>query len=252
MKQRVNAGTDVAMIGAWDASRNDGALSGVWGKSLEKTLEADAAAGHLFLIHMGGDGGGPIDVYVDEEVPAEEQKQARRIGGEFLISVPTGRLVVGGVEDYRSRKPKITGEQSVVSIPSGDYLLRCHVGKDEGGIQPPSPSELEEAVGMEEYRYYRKVTRWSYLGFLAILLFPVLTFLHGWKSALAITAVTVVAYFYVQDRFVLKRNAKYQRIAQRVDEVWKRAYQAQPPAFLFELHRVEGRKELKGGSIRLV
>ncbi len=240
------------MIGAWDASRNDGTLSGVWGKSLDKTLEADAAAGHLFLIHTGGDGGAPIDVYVDEEVPVEDQKQTRPLGGEFLVSVPTGRLVVGGVEDYRSGKPKITGEQSIVSIPGGDYLLRCHLGVDEEGFQPPSRPELEAAVGMEEYRYYRKVNRLSCLGYLAVLLFPVLTFFQGWKSALAITGVTVVAYFYVQDRFVLKRNTKYQRIAQAVKEVWQRASRAQPPAFLFELHRVEGRKELKGGSIRLV
>ncbi len=62
MKRRIEAGTDIAMIGAWDASQNDTKLAGVGFKKLEQSLEADCAAARLFLLHTGGDGGGPVDV----------------------------------------------------------------------------------------------------------------------------------------------------------------------------------------------
>lgn len=58
MKTRIEAGTDIAMIGAWDASRNDTGLAGVSGKRLMQSLEEDCATAHLFLLRTGADGGG--------------------------------------------------------------------------------------------------------------------------------------------------------------------------------------------------
>src|SRR5688572_32313699 len=106
MKVRINAGSDIAMIGAWDAGRNDSALTKVSGRKLDEALEQDATAGDIFLIHLGGDGGGPIDVYVDSPIPNEALTEARAAEREFLLRVPSGRLIVGGVEDYRSANSK--------------------------------------------------------------------------------------------------------------------------------------------------
>src|SRR5690242_19656674 len=157
MKSRIEAGTDVAMIGAWDESRNDTVPTNIQYKQLTKILHEDSQAGHLFLIHTGADGGGPIDIHIDEAFPEVTLKQTRPADGEFLIRVPTGRLVVGGAEDYRSPKPRITDERSVVVLPAGDYRLRCRIRtEDEWVPKALSRGELEKLLGAEDYRYWRK------------------------------------------------------------------------------------------------
>ena len=240
------------MIGAWDGSRNDSALAKVPFKQIMNTLHEDAQAGHLFLIHTGADGGGPIDVYVEEPVPELALKQTRRAEGEFLIRIPTGRLVVGGAEDYRAPKPRITGENSIVLLPAGDYRLRCHIGTEEEYVaENPSKAELEKVLGVEDYRYWRKLENTGRLGCLSVLLFPLLAFLIGWKVALAITLVVVFGWFYVRETFFLKRNTRYQRIDKAVNEMWKRAQESAPPTFIFELDRVSPGTDLKGGEIKV-
>lgn len=163
--------------------------------------------------------------------------------------------MVGGVEDYRSAKPRITGENSVVTIPSGDYLLHCFIGKDEEDEDSRSEqifqSELEKAVGTDDYRYYKSVNYRGCLGSLTFLLFPVLAFQFGWKIALPITIVLALAYFNIRERVILKRNARYQRISKTMNEFWKENWlQNQTPTFVFELRRVVDRSPFQGGSIR--
>ena len=92
MKFRIDAGTDVAMIGIWDASRNDAVLKKKWGGEFGRELENDTVNGHLFYVATGADCGGLIDVYIDTEVPVEVQKQMGRKGDDYLISAPTGKL----------------------------------------------------------------------------------------------------------------------------------------------------------------
>src|SRR5687767_5600663 len=102
MHRRVDAGTDIAMVGAWDQSRQAPEVCHANPPLEASLLESDAKEGHLFVIHTGADGGGPIDVYIDAEVPSSiRKKNNAKEGGvkEFLLSVPTGKLVVGGVED---------------------------------------------------------------------------------------------------------------------------------------------------------
>jgi hypothetical protein len=59
MKARVDVGTDVAMVGAWDAQRNADPAAGSALGNASSVLEADAAKGHVFVLHTGRDGGGP-------------------------------------------------------------------------------------------------------------------------------------------------------------------------------------------------
>src|SRR5262245_32463007 len=135
MKARVEAGTDIAQIGAWDASRDDGAFDKSSFKRWMASLREDTEAGFIFVLNTGADGGGPIDVYIDEPIPESVLKNFDHLKGEFLVRVPSGRLIVGGVEDYRYSKRKITGPDSVVSIPAGDYQIRCYAPKvDEGSF----------------------------------------------------------------------------------------------------------------------
>ncbi len=80
MKARVDAGTDVAMIGAWDAQRGAQPFTAEEFKQLSDTLDADATQGHVFVLHTGADGGGPVDVYVDEPIPAEVMARLTPLG----------------------------------------------------------------------------------------------------------------------------------------------------------------------------
>jgi hypothetical protein len=251
MKFRINAGSDVAMIGAWDVSRNDSVLAKAWGKEFDQTLEQDATSGDIFVIRLGGDAGGPIDIYVDAPIPKEALAEMRAEGGEFLLRVPSGRLMVGGVEDYRSAKPKITGPDSVIVLAPGDYALRCYSSTSEEGLTLPTGKELKAALGADDYAYRNRIDRLRLLGYLLLLLFPVLSFPLGWKWALLITVVVFFAWFYVQEQILVKRNARYQRIEKQANQLYGKAKEKEPPWFIFDLRLTSGPHNLKGGSIRI-
>jgi hypothetical protein len=249
MRTRIEAGTDIAMVGAWDVSRNEVPLARLWGKEFTQTLEQDALAGHLFLVHTSADGGGPIDVLVDEDIPVGFRSQVSERPGEYLLIVSSGRLMVGGVEDYRSGKPQITVARRVAMIPPGAYLLKCFVGEEETISSSPSQGELKHAVGADDFQYYSRMERWSHLGFLTLLLFPALWPMLGWKISAEITAVAVLAYFNVLERLFLKRNVRYQRIKQLVNDVYLKASANEAPTFIFQLRTISDVAGLKGGSL---
>jgi hypothetical protein len=242
----LDAGTDVATIGAWDTSRTAASAGGA--------IERDAEDGHVFLIHTGGDGGGRVDVYVDEDVPRAAVKRAAAQREPFLLRVPSGRLVVGGAEDYGSTQPKITGDRSVITVPPGNYSVKCFCGRpEEGGVDL---RELEQRVLTPEDRdYYRAASaahlRPALYGYALLLLFPILAFPLGWKWAAAITAAVVLPYFYVTGR----RSER----AEKADERWQRINKSladamlrgESPGIVLELHMVATVDSMKGGSVRL-
>jgi hypothetical protein len=251
MRTRIEAGTDIAMVGAWDVSRNEVPLAKLWGKEFTQTLEQDALAGNLFLVHTGSDGGGPIDVVVDEDISVGFRSEVSERPGEYLLIVPSGRLMVGGVENYRSGKPQITGVRSEAMIPPGAYLLKCFVGNEETISSSPFQAELKRVVGVNDFQYYSRMERWSHLGFLTLLLFPALGPMLGWKISAGITAVAVLAYFNVLERLFLKRNVRYQRIKKLVNDVYLKASVNDAPTFIFQLRTVSDVAGLKGGSADL-
>ena len=115
MRTRVDAGTDVAMIGAWDAQQNASPFTSAEFADHQNSLDRDVSQGALVLIRTGGDGGGPVDLYIDEPAPPEVLARVTPVAGEARLSLPTGALTVGGVEDYRSADARITGPGSLVT-----------------------------------------------------------------------------------------------------------------------------------------
>ena len=246
MKARIDAGSDVAMIGGWDAERGALALAA---SEVERTsaMEADAAEGHIFLLHTGADGGGPVDVYVDEAVPMETQDRLVRRGGEFLLRLPSGALVVGGAEDYRAASPRPGRANGSIIVQAGDYAVRCYVAGDEER-SPQSEEALRKLVGSADLEYYDRVnTTGCILGALTLLLFPILSFPLGWKVTLVITAVVFVAFFPARQWF-LKRSPRYQRLHE-VIPIFR--IRNKDPVFVLELRRVRDRTGLTGGSVSL-
>jgi hypothetical protein len=244
MKARFDAGSDIAMIGAWDAERGSTPFTASESKHIPETLDADAAAGRLFFVRTGGDGGWPVDVYIDEAIPGDVQTQLVPAGGEFLLALPSGKLVVDGVEYYRAKPAP--GSDGSVAVPPGRYSIRCYTAKDEE--RPPKSEEaLEKLVGRKELAHYDRMNVAGCLGGAStLLLFPILAFPLGWKVALAVTIVVFVSFFHVRE-WVLKRNARYQRLDQ-VIPAFRR--ENEDPLFVFELRTIADRGVLtRGGSV---
>jgi len=250
MKARFDAGTDVAMIGAWDADRGTQPVSAAEYKQLSDTLDADAEQGHLFVLHTGADGGGPVDVYVDEPVPADIRERLTPIGDELVLAIPSGKLIVDGVEYYRARKANAARAERAVTVPAGDYLLRCYAPEDdEQEAEPRSEQELEAIVGKDELRYYERVTRSGcVIGLLVLFSFPVLGPFIGWRTAFITTVVGVVGFFNVRE-WLLRRNARFNRLREAVTAF---RLGRQEPTFVLELRRIEDRAGRSGGSVSLV
>jgi hypothetical protein len=262
MYARIEAGTDVAMLGAWDHGRMDPSLAEPSQKLTVHALEHDAEEGHLFLIHTGGDGSAPIDVYIDADAPANVRKKAKSKDGgnrEYLIHIPTGRLVVGGVEDYRHPNPRTTTHDSILSIPAGDYRLRCYIGNHADSGPVTTIQDVEEKVlTPEEREFYRagrrKAAIASCLGYVSLLLFPALALPYGWKIALGITFAVGGALFYVLDLWAKRHGSadpRWQRLNKMVERAWLGSHSA---SFILELHRLDKPTNgavLKGGSIRV-
>ena len=240
MKARFDAGTDVAMIGAWDAQRGLQPLSADEFKRLSETLDAEASDGHLFVVHTGGDGGGPVDVYIDEPIPEPTLDGLTPLGDACILALPSGTLLVDGVEQYRAKKPEVARTNAAAAtVPPGDYALRCWVTKDEEGEAPQRfERDLEAIVGADELRYYERTTRLGCLAALALLLlFPLLLLFLGWKIAAVVTIVVVVAFFNVRE-WVLRRNPRFTRLRKAVTAF--RLGHAEV-TFVMELRRVESR-----------
>jgi len=251
MKARIDTGTDIAMLGAWDASRNASPLKKLWGKEYDSNLKSDADAGHLFFIATGADCGGPIDVLVQEDIEPEIRKEMTLLPGEFLLCVPSGTLVVGGVEDYRSTRPRITGDSSLMRIPAGNYLVKAHRGPEENIPVTPTKEELKELLGEEDFQYHQRSIRNGCLGYLTLLLWPILWPLIGWKLATGVAVVVVVGWFLIRERIFLRYDERYQRINKLVNDAYQKADAQGPPIFLLELRPLENSAGKQGGSIDL-
>lgn len=250
MKARFDAGTDVAMIGAWDLARNAQPFTPEEYKRLTDALDTDAEQGHLFVLHTGADGGGPVDAYVDEPVPADVMERLTPLGDELVLALPSGQLIVDGVEYYRARKPDTTLSSRAVNVPAGDYLLRCYTPPDdEQEAAPRSGQDLVTIVGKDDLQYYERVTRSGCLiGLGLLLLFPILGPLAGWRIAFATTVVVVIGFFYVRE-WVLRRNTRFARLREAVTA---HRLGTQEPTFVLELRRVDDRAGRSGGSVSLV
>jgi hypothetical protein len=255
MHERIVAGTDVAMIGAWDADRAWGATPAGERKGTLALLEREAKAGRLFLVRTGGDGEEVVDLYVDEDVPVSVRTQTGAVQGEFLLSVPSGRLTVGGVEDYGAAKPVQTSEGSSIAVPAGDYRLRCHVSRlREEQPEQSLPEVMRDTLGPDDLAYYRRQgAQWkvTLLAIPPLLLFPVLAFPFGWKVALAVTALVAWPYGTLLERWSKRRvaaDARWQRLNRIVDRAWRGT---QTPSLILELRAVADPAGLAGGSISL-
>ncbi|MEO1086802.1 MAG: hypothetical protein AAFY88_21420 [Acidobacteriota bacterium] len=202
MKQRVEVGTDIAQIGAWDESRIGDPLPDLRLPQLEEVLAADSRRGDLFVLQLEGDWGGPVDVYVNAPIDPEHFELLQRLPGDHQLSVPSGRIVVGGVEDYRSTEPQITSESSIVEVPAGEYGLQAYALKPEHAESSagPDPDDIRKIVGDELYAHFERSTREKARGLLLLLLFFPLWLWGGLLTATLLSIALCLGYLFVQDK----------------------------------------------------
>ncbi len=110
---------------------------------------------------------------------------------------------------------------------------------------------MEKVLGVDDYRYYKKIETHGLLGYLLLMLSPALAPFFGWKIALVVMVVTLLTYFNVREYIFLKQNDRYQRISKTVNNLWVKAREAEAPTFIFDLRRVELNSGMKGGSIQV-
>lgn len=243
MRTRFDAGTDIAMIGAWDAARGAVPFSAAEYERLADTLDADADAGHLFVLRTGADAGGPVDVYIDESIPPELSERLTPLGDAFVLALPSGSLMVDGAEFYRSRKPDPGAATRAVAVPAGDYVLRCYAPEGEKRAPPRPDHELATRIAPDDLRYYDRVMRGGCaMGALLLLLLPALWPFFGLRVAVTVTVVAVVAYFSIRE-WMLRRNERFARLRETITRV---RLQGAGPTFVLELRRVDDRAGASG------
>lgn len=246
MKARIDAGTDVAMIGAWDARRGAVPLAEKMPRDLLGALAKEVESGDLFLIRTGASGGGPVDVYVDEAIAAPDLARLRPVDGEYFLAVPSGELVVAGTEDYRAPKP--SGTAGKVAVTPGDYAVRCFAPRDSES-PPASEAELQRLVGTDAVKRYDRINLAIVMsGFLV----PALTFAglmkpYGWKVALPASIFAFIGYIPLVQLGVRKSGA-YTRLHEVVNDFRIRNQDA---TMVLVLRRLAERGSLAGGAVSL-
>ena len=213
------------MLGVWDEACEVVDYPKLKTKEISALLREDSDAGHLFLMELGGDWGGTVDVYVNNDIKPKVMRQLKQVPGEFLVKVPSGRIVVGGAEDYRASEARITSESSVVAVEPGDYGLKCLVPKEATEVPDvPEPADLEAALGSELFAHYQKWIQRAKKGFWLLLLFFPITYWFGWIIGIVGTIILVVGYFHFiewlqrQDPKFVAANAAFEEAMIRSDE----------------------------------
>jgi hypothetical protein len=211
MPLRIQVSTDVAAIGIWDRSQPVARVSNAG------TLEELAQQGEACIVRLGADWAGAVNVFVDEQFPADVLAESLPIVEERTIVVRSGEIVIDGLEYFGGSKTDEEEASSVVRLRNGTYRTNIRVTKrDDELSEPGSENELRRLLGADEVEYYDRANRNGLLlGLSTLLILPVLLFLVPWYVAVPIALVVFVSYFHVRER-LLKRNERYQKLAERI------------------------------------
>ena len=212
MRTRIQVSTDVAALGIWDR----GEPTAVAERNVT-TLEALARQGEACIVRMGGDCGGAVDVFVNEDIPAELVAESTPISEERTVVIRSGEVVIDGVEYFGTAKRMSSETASVCRLPNGVYRTRIRLTKDEDKLpEPASEKEIRRIVGSGEVDYYDKTNRNGLLlGLTTLLILPALLFVMPWFVAVPITLGVFISYFHVQE-WILRRNPRFQKAAEKI------------------------------------
>lgn len=234
---RIETGTDIASLGLWDRARDAEPFTSY----KPAAIAADVREGHVVQVQTDSDGGYDFAVFVGEDAPEELRAVTISAGPPRLLRAPSGRLCLGGLGDYRSKKPRITGERSFFDAPPGDYRVHCRV------LDLDRPrDQVAAAVGEKDFLYWRSVQARVDRGCCLVVVLALVGIYLGWRYAWwwALGGVAlVVAYSWWIER-ASRTDARFEDIEQRITEFcggksfaeYEEEYLTQWPAVVLELH----------------
>lgn len=153
MKLKKEAATDIATIGIWDADLDKINQNQSY-KDWSKTIETDAANGDLLYIDTGADGSYSVCIVdTKEELEKFTLNHYCKVEKEFYLFSKSGKLMIGGLEDYRSDKPATTNEDDIFLIKPNPYRVFPYVLRLK---EEEMACAIESIVGAEEWAYYQK------------------------------------------------------------------------------------------------
>lgn len=114
MHTRVQVSTDVAALGIWDCGQS-AVVAGTAGRDVV-TLEQLAEQGKACIVAMGTDCGGAVDVFVDEDIPAEFVAESYLMPEERTVLVRSGEVIIDGVEYFGADKRNSSETFQCVSL----------------------------------------------------------------------------------------------------------------------------------------
>ena len=226
MKFETEAGTDIAMIGIWDA---DVSIGDIPFKRLMEELSKDGRDGKLLRVDTGADGGYSICVVsTQEELGAFRLDAYAEIQHDFFLHSQSGTFIVGGVEDYRNGTPQITSKGDRFRLEPGAFRIRVYAHNDD---EEQISKEVAAEIGEDDLRYYQEQKSGWGIAIAGITLAIVGGYFWSWWVLLPaiLFAVGVVFYF-------SKLNSSDERV-QRVERAF-REYDEIHPALIFHFEPV--------------
>lgn len=237
MIHRTAIGTDIAMLGLWDAQHARRELKELDYEEMEQALQADAKGGRLFYVKTGSDGECDVNLYVDEAIPDDVQHFYKSLNRKFLLRCPSGRLVAGGLEEYAGTARGPVSDSEPVQVDAGDYVLEFHE-LNEGDIN--DPAHLAAVVGEEDHAYFLARGQTPRLGCGLLAASTVFLIFKLWPIGLPLLAVAVGLIFYRYWRN--QTDSRYQDVKTRIAH-----YHSRFPLLIFHLSRADGDPGLEGG-----
>jgi hypothetical protein len=226
---RINAGTDIATIGIWDPTRDGHDLAGV---ASTEELRKRAANAELFFIDTGGDGGFPTEVIVDQDVPETLLRWMEKADGTHKLTCHSGRLVVGGLEDFVNEVKAIISVQDEITVKPGTYRLSLYQSRVEEDSKE-TEEEIIRRVGADDFAYYAKKGTGLGIGCLFVLAACVAPFLVHWLWSLALVGAGIAAF--VIRQAMLLRDPRHKRVADAIA-----AFDDEIPAYAIHLELEAG------------
>nr|AYM53807.1 hypothetical protein [Archangium sp.] len=241
---RIDAGTDIACVGIWDAELPP-AKHSIEGEA----LNASAARGELLPIYTHADGSYPLRILVEEPfVPPEEQRFVT-LEREFGLDLRSGTALVGGCEDFRNPRPRITTDRDRIRVEPSWYRARVHLNVTDGDLlEALAHTEAEKALTSEEHARYRQLgkhyNRGCALQLIAVALGIGSVLIRGVAGLVggAMAVLLMAAAFWSRRLGRTGYDALHRRYQRALEA-------AHPPTIVLELHRAEG--PLPGGSVAL-
>jgi hypothetical protein len=161
---------------------------------------------------MGADVGGAVDLFVDEDVPADMVAESSPVRDQRTVVVRSGEVAIDGIEHFAT-EGQSTDLPSRGQIPNGTYLTKIRVTKNEDELpEPKSEKEIRRLLGADNVVFHEKTNLKTLLiGLSTLLLLPILLFVVRWYVAVPVTLVVFIGYFHVA-QWWLKRNPRFQKV----------------------------------------